>query len=566
MIRVRIETLVHLLCTDPGRARRLCTDGGEPSLAQDGGKTSSILRAVPEKTFLMGRGPLWTELLWAANLLSLLSGAYIVLGCICLSARLGGLCRCPLFIRQLLGLGAADFAWCLWWFVCTGAIDDWTHTDDPKSCLTYLFVLRSLQMTSVLSSVHMAMGFLAALSRRERFLRCLSKSQLAIIPVAFAFNLSYIARPAEYENELAYCVSRSPSEEIFAFQICTSFITIATIHVVAMRAWLRGVPQDIARRSIQRVSNYLAAFLLSWVVFIAGVLVIALTGGWDYHWSNDKSWWFNLRDTLSSLNGAFNACIYTVHNWTIFLNSFRAACRRFKGGWRHLHRRDRAVQRLADPFAQQVAEAMTHERVGECGGRMHACEQFLNRVPEHCVDHVNSPAISNNFASDVRSAQDLALESGTCLSRVSSSMVPEHGIRGVGAIASSSRREVAESEQRHLWALLGIDPQLLYPMSLRLQGAGCEEVNALYFLVSAESGRPQYRAPAGYWVCWSDQDAEWQITSPSSGAVVYWHSHDCAVPPFDNWVPAADDYHPAPSMHVPPKHRSSKRGAVAAKT
>lgn len=440
----------------------------------------------------MNRGRVWSELIIVANGLSVLSSAYIIVGSLALCWQVGGFRRSPLFLRQLLGLGVADFLWGVWWFSTTGAEH---NPAEPANCAIIIVVLRWLQLLAVLSSVHIALGFLATLNKKELWIRRLKQSHPVLVPLAFALNLSYIFHPASYDASIPYCRSPFPSEDIFIVYIGSAFIIIVTTHVVALRAWLRGAPQDITSTSIRRIIQYLGAFLLSWSVFFVGALLVAFGGKvWD-------RWWLNTRDTLSSLNGFLNGIVYTAHNWKIFIEAFRALRRRCLRGKRSI-------------------------------GDIHSVGSVC-RTPQRSV-----------------------MNSSGCYSPRSTPNVNESLI-SMQRTPSTSRRESAEWEHRRLWAMLGIDSRLLYPTSLTLLGAGCPEVNGTYFLVSIpegspDEGRPKYRCATGHWLNWSDADTEWQISSPGTGGVMYYHSQDSVCPPAADWESKRVEYNPAPICDVEP--------------
>lgn len=445
----------------------------------------------------MDRGRIWSELVLIANGLSVLSSAYIIVGSLALCWQVGGFRRSPLFLRQLFGLGVADFLWGVWWFSTTGA----EHSPaEAENCAVIIFVLRWCQLLSVLSSVHIAVGFLVTLSKKEVWIRRLKKSHIALLPLAFVLNLSYIFRPAFYDASIPYCHSPFPSEDIFTAYIGLAFITIVSTHAVALRAWLRGASQDVTSRSMLRIIQYLGAFLLSWSVFFVGSLLVAVHG----HQKWDR-WWLNTRDTLSSLNGFLNGIVYTAHNWRIFLEAFRALRRRCARGKRSI-------------------------------GDIHSIGSGC-RTPQR--NQTYSPNLRGSYSPTLRGSRPAMNESLISM---------QHS-------PSASRREGSEWEHRRLWAMLGIDSRLLYPASLSLVGAGCQEVDGTYFLVSipegsSDDGRPKYRCTTGHWLNWSDAASEWQISSPGTGGVLYCHSQDSVCPPAMSWEPKRLEYSPAPVCNL----------------
>lgn len=485
----------------------------------------------------MGRAQPWGVLLWCSNLLSLVGSGCLVLVCSRVAFRLGGLGRTPLFIRQLLGLASSDFLWAVWWFAQTGPLS--TIGGDPGDCTLYITGLRFLQMLSVLSTVHIAAGLLAALKRRERVLQCLAKMQLATVPCALAFACVYLIWLPYRDEACEYCVSQGPSEAIFSSGVITAFVVTAAIHVLATRELLRGAPEEVAARSIQRAVHYLAAFLLCWSVFVLGCFIdrsVSYIGPVDSGGFREENvdLWHNLRDVLSSANGALNAAVYAGQNWRLLQRYSRRRSRRR----RRRRSGSRGVGRSGDSSADAAAHVTDDSLHSAPGGTrprgILAGAGSLASTPQRpsllappaCRGVAFSPSVLNGEPS--------------CML-----VTPR-----TAEVEARAEEQIVDLESRRSWLLLGADPLLLHDARLLVQGAGCPLLDGCYDLVDCQGGRPTYRSAGGNTIRWSCDADEWQLCLEGQH-VVYCQEDDAPSPPAAGWLALLDDDLPGPTVWGP---------------
>mmetsp|Transcript_111009 Transcript_111009/g.294987 ORF Transcript_111009/g.294987 Transcript_111009/m.294987 type:complete len:287 (+) Transcript_111009:112-972(+) len=276
----------------------------------------------------MGHSHTWDWLLWYSTFLSLLGSGCMALLCSCLTCRLGGIRRTPLFIRQLVVLATSDFLLAVWWFQQTGSLGSGRAVGgNPNDCAVFLQGLRFLQMLSVLSIVHIAAGLLAALKRRERVLQCLAKSQLVTVPCAVVLSCVFTIWKPLWDEARGYCIAQTYSDAIFSIEVSIAFLVTAAIHALASRELMRGAPEWVAARSIQRAVHYLGVFLVSWAVFVVVCFVGCAMGKGSFTQGTEDRW-HNLCDMLTSMNGALNAAVYVGQNWRLLRRYSHARARR----------------------------------------------------------------------------------------------------------------------------------------------------------------------------------------------------------------------------------------------
>jgi hypothetical protein len=249
-------------------------------------------------------------------------------------------------------------------------------------CGVYMFIRRFLMMVSLLFSLTLAVGLALQVRRSvESLPGWLWYSPVAVIPLAFVFNIPLIIWPAgpsiHPELNSLPCFS---GQYTFEIEVVVIFFLLAVLHVtIVAQAW-NSAPHSVTRRSMLNASRYIVSFFVTYIVHVAYHVWFWIDpdarGKCSYHVMRIAG------ATLSYLNGFFN----------------------FLAFWIHV-RRMQSRRRLAASVAFRDADMLEETKEIPHG------EECRKSVPKNQRSH--RPPSSCNLFADVNSAGSLPGSKGS---------------------------------------------------------------------------------------------------------------------------------------------------------